>query len=35
MPEMFRALTAQQIHDAARKYLDMNNYIRVTLKPRK
>jgi zinc protease len=35
MPEMFRALTAQQIHDAARKYLDTNNYIRVTLQPGK
>ena len=35
MPDMFQALTAQQIHDAARKYLDMNNYIRVTLTPGK
>jgi zinc protease len=35
MPDMFRALTAQQIHDAARKYLDTGNYIRVTLKPGK
>ena len=35
VPEMFRALTAQQIHDAARKYLDTNNYVRVTLKPGK
>jgi zinc protease len=35
MPDLFRALTAQQIHDAARKYLDTNNYVRVTLKPGK
>jgi zinc protease len=33
MPEMFRALTTQQVHDAARQYLDTNNYVRVTLKP--
>jgi zinc protease len=35
MPDLFRALTAQQIHEAARKYLDTSNYIRVTLKPEK
>jgi zinc protease len=35
MPELISALTAQQVHDAARKYLDTNNYIRVTLKPGK
>jgi zinc protease len=33
VPDLFRAITAQQIHDAARKYLNTDNYIRVTLKP--
>ena len=35
MPALFEALTAQHIRDAARKYLDPGNYIRVTLKPGK
>ena len=34
-PDLYKALTAQQIHDAARKYLDLANYIRITLKPEK
>jgi zinc protease len=34
-PQLFSRLTAAMVQDAARKYLDVNNYVQVTLFPEK
>ena len=35
LPEFYKKLTAAMIQDAARTYLDTNNYVQVTLFPEK
>jgi zinc protease len=35
VPRLYRDLTAEVVRDAARQYLDTNNYVRVTLLPEK
>jgi zinc protease len=35
LPQYYERLTAETIHDAARRYLDTENYVRVTLYPEK
>ena len=35
IPDLYRKLTPAAVQDAAKTYLDINNYVRVTLLPEK
>jgi hypothetical protein len=33
MPELYKGITAKMIHDAAKRYLNPKNHVKVTLFP--